>query len=175
MRLAGHGGGCCGRRHIHGMNGQTTQTIRQLMNVEGLLDEDTNKMTEIVISEENVGYEVLKEQVVGAGFILVATWNNCSGSTCWMYMHVNDGTFFPNGAAVHVEQPDVPAPAPQRVEVPAPVRIIHSTFHNVLRDGRSEAGWPTIEAARAAAPRARSIDRKDIYSNGEVQYATNVR
>lgn len=59
------------------------------------------------------------------------------------------------GFTVTREAPAQPAPDPRRT-----VATI-STFHNVLRAGRSEAGFPTWVAARAAAPRARQVDRKD--------------
>lgn len=46
--------------------------------------------------------------------------------------------------------------------------VIHTSFHNVFRDDRVGPGWDTEVQAREAAPRAREIRRKDVYSTGEV-------
>lgn len=174
MIFGAHGGGCCGRRHIYGMNGETSESIRRLIAAEGYgPNTDTNKVIEIVLSEENRNLEDLRAEVESAGFTLVATWDNIdSGSQCYMYLSGNDVTYFPGGVPANQQVVErIVNHAPQRVVVAPPRRVIHSTFHNVLRGGRSEAGWPTLEAARAAAPRARSVDRRDIYNDGSVEYA----
>jgi hypothetical protein len=80
------------------------------------------------------------------------------------------------------DQPDLhriegvarPAPAPVAPPPPPPT-VVSSTFHNVLRTGRSEAGWMTLAQAREAAPRARSVDRRDVYSDGTVRWVEGVQ
>lgn len=167
--ISSHGGYCCGRRHMFCMNGAAAESIRADMNREGLLgDADTiNKITEIVVSEENDELHDLRDEIVNAGFVLVARWLNNSGSMCYMYLHANDWVAFPNGAEARIQQVAIPA-------APAPVRIVARRYHNVLRDGRSEAGWPTLAQAREAAPRARSVDCCHIYSDGTVEWVGGV-
>lgn len=174
MIIDHHGGECCGRRHLHGMNGATTASIRGVMQRNSLLNNGANKLTEIVVSEENDDLDELRAEIVAAGFVLVAEWDNCSGSRCYMYLHANDWRAFPNGAAVDIVPPVAPAPPPPPPRpAPAP-RVVASTYHNVLAAGRSEAGWQTFDQARDAAPRARSIDRKDVYASGAVRWTQNV-
>jgi hypothetical protein len=168
---SGHGGNCCGRRHFYYMNGATTASILQVIRTHHL--DHMNKIVEIVISEENADYEQLKTEITGAGFVLVAEWDNDSGSTCWMYLWAPNWTAFPDGVPVagpaapveRIVYRDAPAPAP---------RVIYSTFHNVLMAGRSEAGFGSYALARAAAPRARSVDRRDVYASGAVRWTTSV-
>jgi hypothetical protein len=58
---------------------------------------------------------------------------------------------------------------------PAPVvRTVISTYHNVLRAGRSDAGWSTRAAAAGAAPRAVRIDRRDVRSDGNIVWTEGV-
>ena len=62
----------------------------------------------------------------------------------------------------------VAAPAPQAVPV-----VVATTYHNVLRTGRSDAGFSTYQNARAAAPRAQGIvDKREILSDGSVRWET---
>lgn len=175
MRFENHGGGCCGRRHIFGMNGETADSIRRIM-VHNGLNADSNKITEIVLSEENEDLEDLQTEVVNAGFVLVARWENCSGSTCYMYLHANDWLAFPNGAEVAVVPPQVlvQAPPPPPAPRPAAPVVVARLYHNVLRSGRSEAGWPTLEAARAAAPRCRRIDCQEILDTGAILWQADI-
>ncbi len=76
--------------------------------------------------------------------------------------------------------PAAPAPlgnqlytlAPEGGAAPAVVeaeRIVYTTFHNVYRDGRIGAGYPTSEEARNAAPRALNRLTRHIYNTGRVE------
>ena len=166
------GAACCGRRILTGMDGATAASIRADMNglLVGNLD-GVNKIVEVVVSDENRNRESIEAALVEVGFILVAAWQNFgSGSFCRMFLYAPDWTAFPNGAAVPIVPPAAPAPAPVREEP----RIVLSSYHNVLRDGRSDAGWSTREQAFAAAPRAASIDRRDIYASGVTRWVTGV-
>jgi hypothetical protein len=86
--------------------------------------------------------------------------------------------------------PPVPPPPPQlpvqrhvqpdlnRIDGPAPLpvpTVLFSTYHNVLRAGRSEGGWPSYEQARGAAPRAASVDRKEYLTDGTDRWVVGVR
>lgn len=55
-----------------------------------------------------------------------------------------------------------PPPAPPREEV-----VAGSTFHNVYRDGREGAGYPTLEAARQARRGAGRVIRRDYVVTAE--------
>lgn len=173
MEHRGHGGSCCGRRHIVGMSGASTADIHRLMNQHSLLNGELNKITEIVVSDENetedMDLDELRANIVEAGFVLVAVWDNDSGSTCYMYLHANDWQAFPNGAAVDVRPPIVAPVAPL-----APPRVVCSAYHNVLRAGRSQAGWLSRDVAVAAAPRAQRIDRCDTFSDGTTRWTEGV-
>ena len=80
-------------------------------------------------------------------------------------------------------QPAAPAPlgnqqytlAPEAGAAPAAIeeRIVYTTFHNVYRDGRIGAGYPTSEEARNAAPRALNRLTRHIYNTGRVEDVQN--
>jgi len=54
--------------------------------------------------------------------------------------------------------------------VPAPQReLIHTTFHNVFRDGRVGPGYLSLEEARNGSPRALNRQIKRIYSDGTIE------
>lgn len=48
-------------------------------------------------------------------------------------------------------------------------RIVYTTHHNVYRDGRIGAGYPTLEEAHNAAPRAAQRLTRNIYNTGRVE------
>jgi len=48
-------------------------------------------------------------------------------------------------------------------------RVVYTTFHNVYRDGRIGAGYPTTEEARDASPRAAQRLTRNIYNTGRVE------
>lgn len=52
-------------------------------------------------------------------------------------------------------------------------RIVYTTYHNVYRDGRIGAGYPTSEEARNAAPRAAQRLTRNIYNTGRVEDVRN--
>lgn len=56
-----------------------------------------------------------------------------------------------------------------RVQPAAEERIVYTTYHNVYRDGRIGAGYPTSEEARNAAPRTLNRLTRHIYSTGRVE------
>ena len=76
-------------------------------------------------------------------------------------------------------QQDAPPPAPlgnQRYRTAAAEagaaieeRIVYTTHHNVYRDGRIGAGYPSSEEARNAAPRAAQRLTRNIYNTGRVE------
>lgn len=74
---------------------------------------------------------------------------------------------------VHENAGNLPPAPTERVVVP-PVRSLFTLYYNVLRAGRSEAGWPTFAAARAAAPRAQSIDAQVFFSDGTTSWTRAV-
>lgn len=170
MQIVEQGGHCCGRRIMSGMNGATTASILDQIRSGGYTaDDDANKLIEIVVSEENEGLEYLKREIVGAGFVLVARWNNCTGRECWMYLWAPDWHAFPDG--VSVVGPRAPAPR----AAPAAPAIVASFYYNVLAAGRSTAGHDTYAAARDAAPRCRRVDRLNVYASGYRRWVENVR
>ena len=174
MRILEQGGGCCGRRIMSGMNGATTASILNMLRVRGYMAADNaNKLIEIVVSEENDGLEDLKREIVGAGFVLVARWNNCTGSECWMYLWAPDWHAFPDGVSVVGPLAPVVLPAPRAA--PAAPAIVASFYYNVLAAGRSTAGHATYVAARYAAPRCRRVDRLNVYASGQRRWVENVR
>ena len=48
-------------------------------------------------------------------------------------------------------------------------RIVHTTYHNVFRDGRVGPGYPTLEAAQNGAPRALNRQIQHVYSDGTTE------
>ena len=48
-------------------------------------------------------------------------------------------------------------------------RVVYTTHHNVYRDGRIGAGYPTTEEAHNAAPRAAQRLTRNIYNTGRVE------
>lgn len=52
-------------------------------------------------------------------------------------------------------------------------RVVYTTHHNVYRDGRIGAGYPTTEEARDAAPRAAQRLTRNIYNTGRVEDVRN--
>lgn len=55
-------------------------------------------------------------------------------------------------------------------------RVVFSSFHNhYARDGRRGAGYDTLDLATAAAPRCRRRDRRDVYSDGRIEWVENVQ
>lgn len=170
--IVNQGAGCCGRRILTGMNNATVESIRRDMR--GYLSiNDSNKIVEAVVSNENYPRDgSIEAALVEVGFVLVAVWQNDSGSRCRMYLYAPNWEAFPNGVPERVVQPAPPPPAPHPPRDPAVVVL--STFHNVLVAGRSAAGWPSRDEAAAAAPRAGSIDRRDVYASGHVRWVTGV-
>ena len=73
------------------------------------------------------------------------------------------------------------AAAPQPAPPPPPLgnqqyttaaeieRVVYTTFHNVYRDGRIGAGYPTSQEAHNAAPRALNRLTRHIYNTGRVE------
>lgn len=176
MRISEQGGGCCGRRIMAGMDGATTASILDLLRTSGYTaDDDTNKLIEIVVSEENSNLEQLKLEIVGAGFVLVARWYNCTGRECWMYLWAPDWDAFPNGVPVAGPLAPVVLPAPRVAQVPPEPAIVANFYYNVLAAGRSTAGHSTFAEARAAAPRCRRVDRLNVYASGQRRWVENVR
>jgi hypothetical protein len=57
------------------------------------------------------------------------------------------------------------------VHVPAPYErvVVHTTYHNVFRDGRVGPGYLSLEEARNGAPRAGNRQIKRIYSDGTIE------
>lgn len=55
------------------------------------------------------------------------------------------------------------------VPVVEPERVVYTTYHNVYRDGRIGAGYPTSQEARNAAPRAAQRLTRNIYNTGRVE------
>lgn len=56
---------------------------------------------------------------------------------------------------------------PPPVEVPA--RVVYTTFHNRYQDGRFGAGYDSLAACEAAAPRCRTRIQRNIWSDGRVE------
>lgn len=56
--------------------------------------------------------------------------------------------------------------APQQAER----TVVFSTYHNFFRDGRTGGGFDTLEEAIAAAPLCYNQRRRDIYSDGTVEW-----
>ena len=77
-------------------------------------------------------------------------------------LHVQDDV-----EVVRTPAPPVPPPAPE------PRRVVYSSFHNVYRDGRVGAGYPSLEEATNAAPRAAGRQRQDVYSDGSIENVVN--
>jgi len=48
-------------------------------------------------------------------------------------------------------------------------RVVYTTHHNVYRDGRIGAGYPTTEEAQDASPRAAQRLTRNIYNTGRVE------
>lgn len=65
-------------------------------------------------------------------------------------------------------------PAPQQVAPEPAPRPLFTFYYNVLRTGRSQAGWPTYAAARNTAPRIRQVDACTHFSDGSTRWTTNV-
>lgn len=176
-----HGGGCCGRRHLYNMNGATAADITRALEANEM--DDDGRLVEVVISEENEDFEQLQANLVEAGFKLACTFeNDGSENTCYVYFYHNAGfNLMGNVVAPAPEPLRIEVPGPARIEyrdapapVPAVARVVFSSYHNVLAAGRSDAGWPTRDDAFRAAPRARSIDRRDVYASGQVRWAVGV-
>lgn len=173
-----HGGHCCGRRHMWNMDGATAADITRILERNEM--DDDGRLVEVVISRENRDFEQLQANLVEAGFKLACTFvNDNGGNTCYVYFyHCNGFELMGNVVA------PAPAALERIVNVPGEIqfrdrpadapRIVFSSYHNVLAAGRSEAGWNTREQAVNAAPRARSIDRRDVYASGAVRWSTGV-
>jgi hypothetical protein len=54
------------------------------------------------------------------------------------------------------------------VQQPFEETVVYTTFHNVYRDGRIGAGYPTSQEARNASPRALNRLTRNIYNTGRV-------
>lgn len=77
------------------------------------------------------------------------------------------------------------AAAPQPAPPPPPLgnqryataaieeRVVYTTFHNVYRDGRIGAGYPTSQEAQDASPRAAQRLTRNIYNTGRVEDVRN--
>lgn len=52
-------------------------------------------------------------------------------------------------------------------------RVVYTTHHNVYRDGRIGAGYPTTEEAQDASPRAAQRLTRNIYNTGRVEDVRN--
>lgn len=83
------------------------------------------------------------------------------------YVHTGAAFLTP---ADQVVAPAIVAP----IEAPRAPQVVYRTYHNVLRVGVSPAGWPTYQEATRAAPRARGVNRKDIYSDGTFRWVERV-
>ena len=74
------------------------------------------------------------------------------------------------------EHPEAPRLGNQRyataaVEALAAIeeRVVYTTYHNVYRDGRIGAGYPTSQHAFDAAPRAAQRLTRNVYNTGRVE------
>lgn len=72
---------------------------------------------------------------------------------------------------LYPEHNNVGVPIPPVERLPEPVATL---YHNVFQNGRSDAGWPTYQAAREAAPRAQSIEAQVIFSDGSRHWTAAV-
>lgn len=185
--IANHSGHCCGMRTVYGFNGTAADWTDLDRHIRELnVPRNNNRLIEVVLAEYQINQRVL-DNLSSRGFRLVTRFNNSnSDNDCLIFHHVPEtlpldfidaeegdwcedlvwnGDFGPGP-----RQGVVPAAPPPREEP----RIVISTYHNVLRAGRSEAGFGSYEQARTAAPGARSVDRRDVYASGAIRWTTGV-
>lgn len=198
-----HGGRCCGYLHLHGMDHCTLMMFDQHINMH-FTDGNANRVLEVILSQRQVesgnGNDGgrIHQSIIDAGgwaavlaergFRLTASWLNSNSSrrcyqfiktTSWLSMSQRSLRFtYPQelvayrGEGNDIEiavAPPPPAPLP-------PPHVVYSLYHNVFRtSGRSNAGWPTFDQARGAAPHATSVDLMDIYSDGTSRWIEGVR
>lgn len=129
------------------------------------------------------GWPVVMQRL---GFRLVSRFENKnSGADCYIFHRVpHFKSIAPRDlpfAWMHLTNPEAQQPlaaggpgalAAPRAPVAAPPapRIVWSMYYNVLRNGRGRP-FHTREEAVAAAPRARQIDRVDVFSDGTQRWS----
>jgi hypothetical protein len=106
MRLSYHGGGCCGVRHLHDLNGRIsslvpTENLVRRSRLSTLFKKKVKeagrdnpygptrgRLVEVILADRQITAEpgwpaFLKEQ----GFRLVSRFNNCGGGWCNVFHH----------------------------------------------------------------------------------------
>jgi hypothetical protein len=142
---------------------------------------------------DRVRIESPSSRYTGHEVVITAIRFNYDGWTLQNRYHVcftgNDGREGQviQGNVVKVEAgADAPAPVPVHLYDQMPIieidggdgpqvierepTVLFRTYHNIFRDGRRGAGFDTEEEARQAAPRARSMVVREIWSDGRVDY-----
>lgn len=194
--LEEHGGGCCGIRHIYGMDNSTYDEVDELIAEVDNEEGQGNRLIEIILSSRQVGAPGAGMRarnpeggwpafMQSRGFRLVSRFNNSnSGNDCYIFHRVphflstRPGvlpfTWTHGDTSPGVMQAGGPGqmPAPRIEyrdrEVQAPVRDVAVFYRNRFADNREGALYTNVEACERSAPRCRIRERVVIRSDNNI-------
>ena len=153
-----HGGHCCGINHIYGFD--IGYGAREISSFRHHIPH-ASILLEIVLTDDQMvrANQNLLDWMQENRFVLVSRFRNPNSSNmCNVFHNRNEPAneapttwrgevryTTENRPAIVADPPPAPPAPPPRDPI-----VVHTSFHNVYpRSGRSQAGWPTEEAARA--------------------------
>lgn len=198
MLRGGHGGGCCGMTNIYMFPAFSQAAMQELEgHIDAIKRNRREGLIEVVLIDVQLRAEVAPVQPYGGrthvmggwadglkdlGFILVRRFRNSNHGNWCNVFHLPYGQpteiapipFEWEDGVTNVTVVQNVAPPPPPAPPPPRVTIVHTTFHNVYRDGRRGGGYDTPAEARAARRSRGRIDSRVIWSNGNVEWNENI-
>lgn len=182
----GHGGRCCGISHAwgigtspyasnrcYGVAGNSRECLeRVIQNHHGT---NASRVLEVVTAEDEEDEEILQtsaweDTLVELGFHKVSSFiNSNSGNRCTVWHKHPNLTLYGNERQpghVRVQEIEVPGP-PVREERRV---ILTEYFPNFRASGRGRP-FSAVEEVRAAHPLVRTIERRDVYNDGSIEWS----
>lgn len=188
MDYVNHGGHCCGYGHIYGFDNATINDLTECLVEHDDAARGVNRICEVILSERQVNPSENDRRVLAEvraaggwptilaqrGFRLAAQWQNSNtGRRCYQFIKVprlltDDEGYRPpfawDGPVVNAVNGNVAPPPPP--PAPPPVHTVEREYYANLQNSGRRGPFITEAAARAAFPRCRRFERREIRSDG---------